>query len=101
MKTHLARIAVVALFALLALPAAAGEPASTGATNAPITNETARLEARIAELEARIQTLEQGERGPRAGNEAMGRVALLADRAMNRLVYMVRNLKRGVNGEAN
>jgi len=91
MRTHL-RIVVVGLAAALALPAAAPQERSPSA-------EMARLEARIAVLEARVAALEAEEEGLRPGGKAIERVALLADRAISRLVDMVGDLKRDLKGE--
>ena len=91
MRTHL-RIVVVGLAAALALPAA-------GQDERPPSAEIARLDARIAALEARIAALETEEEDLRPGGEAIERVALLADRAISRLVDVVRELKRDLKGE--
>jgi cell division protein FtsB len=91
MRTHL-RIVVVGLAAALALPAAAQQ-------ERPPSAEMARLEARIAALEARVAALEAEEEGLRPGGKAIERVALLADRAISRLVDMVGDLKRDLKGE--
>lgn len=80
-------VAAAALAAFIAVSAVAEERA-TGP------DVVAQLQARIATLEARVAALERAKPRPRPGGDAIDRVALLADRAMQRLVDMVRNLKR-------
>ena len=88
MKTHLTRIAAAALLAALAVPVAAQDG------RAPSAEDLARLEVRVAALEARVAEFEAEEADSPPGSEAMDRVAQLADRAVARLVGMVRELKR-------
>lgn len=91
MKAHLVRIAAIALFATHALSATAADD------RPPSAEDLARLEARVAALEAEVAALEaKSVAAPSAeeGGAAMERVAQLADRAVARLVGMVRDLKR-------
>ncbi|MGH6922348.1 MAG: hypothetical protein ACRED5_01135 [Propylenella sp.] len=93
MKTHLCRLAAAPLVAALALPVAAQDSQTPGV------EDVARLNERIAALEARVTALESAEDGLRPGGEAIARVALIADRAMARLTEMMRDLKSGGSSE--
>jgi len=93
MQTHMRRVAIALLLALLAAPAAAQQRAS--AETASSSEELTRLQERLAALESRVAALEAEQGGVRPNGEAIARVALLADRAMRNLVDMVEVLKHG------
>ena len=86
MQTHLRRIAAALLAMGLALPALADERASPVGEEAALRQQVEALEARVAALEA-----EASDR--RAGGRAVAQVALIADRAMQRLTDMMRSLR--------
>lgn len=97
MQTHIRPVAVAVLLAALAGPSAAQERAPVETQTA---GQLAELQDRVAALESRVAALEAEEGGVRPGGAAIERVGLLADRAMQRLIDMVRVLKHGRRDEA-
>jgi hypothetical protein len=96
MQTRTRRVAIAVLLALLAGPADAQERMPV---EPPTAAQLAELQDRVAALESRVAALEAEQAGVRPGGEAIERVGLLADRAMRRLLDMVRVLKHGRKDE--
>ena len=89
MQTHLRRIAAAALAMGLTLPAALADGRASPA------GEDAALRLKVEALEARVAALEAEAADRRVGGRAVARVALIADRAMQRLTDMMRSLRGG------